>query len=133
MKMINLLFIFYSILLCNYVCPMPSTQEKIPIKINQISNPVINQKDDGLMNLELEIEKRKIEIILWPNRNLLSKNTIIDYVTEDNQNNRATKLGETFENANSCYYHGTVRDIQDSSVAVSICEGLVKIFYKNFS
>lgn len=72
------------------------------------------------ISFKIQINNQTYQIDLRPNLNLLAQNSTINYV---NKTNKTVKIQDL--NIRSCFYHGKVKLIKNSSVALSICQGLV--------
>ena len=72
---------------------------------------------------EISIDNKTFVIDLEPNLNLISKYAQIQYLSDPNVVRKTKLISDQEEKF--CFYHGKVENYSDSSIALSICDGLV--------
>ena len=92
-----------------------------PRKLLNESNYNINNPE---LEIEIEILGNTYTVVIVPSKNLINKHATIEYIGDGDANYRLVNLNRS--SLSFCYYQGIVKSVDDSCVALSVCNGLVK-------
>ena len=88
-------------------------------------------EDKKFLHFEVELNKLKVLFDLKPNKNLIKENAIFERHKTSFYN--ATTVKAALKNDILCHFEGKIRNYSDSTLGVSLCNGMVcniiQIFY----
>ncbi|XP_062330034.1 zinc metalloproteinase-disintegrin-like 4a isoform X1 [Osmerus eperlanus] len=124
---LNMLLIFYTLLLCLLRGPLVSSTRnqnydivrpyRLSVRVRR--NIFTKQVYPDEIRYALTIDGSNHTIHLERNRNLIGKDYVETYYSED-----GSRMTTSPNSEDHCYYHGHIQGVEDSSVNVGICAGI---------